>query len=394
VTSLADRHTKIVLAHAGAYARFLDSGHLIYVSKGTLFVVPFDLNRLEVRGSPAPVLEGISFDPSKGLAQLDISRSGVAIHRRGSGTLLRTIQWVDGAGKTEPLKNQPANYQFPRFSPDGTRLAVAVVDGVNSDIWVYDLQRDLSIRLTNGPGAKEFPVWTPDSKYVIFELESGSSVGMYSVLADGAGKPEKLTESRYLQSPGEFTADGTRLVFGELNPSGMGSDIRVLPVENRSTQLRAGKPEVFLSTPSTNPYPSFSPDGRWIAYSSTESGVYEVYVRAFPDRGSRVQVSSGGMMPVWSANGHEIFYRTEDQHLMVADYTVKGDSFVAGKPRIWFGGTLANLGLTANFDLAPGGNRAAVLLPAGDEEPPEERNHVTLLLNLFDELRRRVPTGK
>jgi serine/threonine-protein kinase len=166
-------------------------------------------------------------------------------------------------------------------------------------------------------------------------------------------------------------------------------------VNYNSGQFKVGKPEVFLSTPSTNLYPIFSPDGRWIAYSSTESGVYEVYVRAFPDKGSKWQVSnSGGMMPVWSLNSHEIFYRTEDQHLMVADYTVKGDSFITGKPRIWFSSPLANLGLTENFDLAPDGKRVVALLPAGDEEQPKARTHTTLILNFFGELQRRVPTGK
>jgi serine/threonine-protein kinase len=395
VADLVNHRTRIVLARAGTYPRFLPDGHLVYVSKGTLYAVAFDLDRLEVRGVPVPVLEGISFDPLRGFAQLDISRNGLVLYRKGRGTLLRTIRWVDGAGKATPLRTQPANYQFPRLSPDGSRLAVAVVAGGSSDIWVYDLQRDLSIRLTNGPGAKEFPIWSPDGRYVIFELESGATVGMYSVLADGASKPARLIESKYLQSPGSFTADGTRLVYGELDAAGMGADIRVLPVNRNSGQFKVGKPEVFLSTPSTNPYPIFSPDGRWIAYSSTESGVYEVYVRAYPDKGSKWQVSnSGGMMPVWSLTGHEIFYRTEDQHLMVADYTVKRDSFITGKPRIWFSGPLANLGLTANFDLAPDGKRVVALLPTGDEEQPKARTHITLMLNFFGELQRRVPTGK
>jgi len=395
VASLVDRRTKIVLPRAGTYARVLPSGQLVYVNKGILFAVPFDLDRLEVRGRPSPVLEGISYDPLRGFAQLDISRSGAALYLRGGGTLLRTIRWVDGAGETATLKTQPANYQFPRLSPDGGRLAVAVVDGAHSDIWVYDLPRDLAIRLTNGPGVKEFPTWTPDGRHMIFALEEGARGGIYWTPADGAGKPEKLIESRYLESPGNFTPDGTRLIYGELNPAGMGSSIRIVPVESRSGQVKAGKPDVFLSTPSTNPYPAFSPDGRWIAYCSTESGVYEVYVRAFPDKGSKWQISnSGGMMPVWSPSRNEIFYRTEDERLMVASYTVKGDSFLAERPRLWYGGPLANLGLTVNFDLAPDGKRFAVLLPGGAPEPPEARNHVTLLLNFFDELRRRVPSGK
>jgi serine/threonine-protein kinase len=387
VTSLTNHTTKIVLAHAGGYPRLLDSEHLVYVSKGTVFAVPFDPEKLEVRGTPVPALEGVSFDPLKGFAQLDFSRNGLLLERKGRGTLLRTIRWINARGNTESLRGQSANYQFPRFSQDGTRLAIEVVENANSDIWVYDLQLDRSIRLTNGPGFKEFPVWSPDGRYVIFELENGTAVGMYSVLADGAGKPEKLIDGRFVQSPGGITTDATRLVYGELNAAGTGSDIRVLRLDNRSGLSKVGEPEVFLSTPSSNTYPAFSPDGHWIAYSSTDSGVYEVYVRAFPDNGSKWQVSnSGGMMPVWSAKSHEIFYRTEDERLMVADYTIQGNSFVTSKPRVWYANALANLGLTANFDVAPDGQRVAALLP--DEATPEVRNHVTLLLNFFDELRR------
>jgi serine/threonine-protein kinase len=394
VASLTDHRIKIVLSRAGTYARFLPSGHLIYVSKGTIFAAPFDLDRLAVRGMPIPILDHISYDPLRGFAQLDISQSGSALYRIGSGTLLRRIQWVDAGGKTETVNAQAANYQFPRLSPDGNRLAASVVNGAISDIWVYDIQRDLPIRLTDGPGVKDFPVWSPDGRRLVFEGEGGT-VGMYWTEADGGSKPEKLIESRYPQSPGNFSPDGKRLIYGELNPSGTGSDIRVVEVDSQSGKLRAGKPQVFLSTPSTNPYPAFSPDGRWIAYCSTESGAYEIYVRSFPDSGSKWQVSNtGGMMPVWSRARHEIFYRTEDQRLMVATYTVKDDKFLADKPRLWFRGPLANLGLTANFDLAPDGERFAVLLPAGDTEQPETRNHMTLALDFFDELRRRLPSGK
>jgi serine/threonine protein kinase len=394
LVSLADRRTKIVLDRVGTFGRFVSSGHLVYISKGTLFAVPFDLERMEVRGTALAVLERVSYDPGKGFSQLGFSQSGSALYRGGSGTLARTLQWLDGAGEIKTLRAKPGNYQFPRLSPDGGRLAVTIVDGSNTDIWVYDLQRDLATRLTTGPGIKEFPVWTPDGRSIIFEWQNGPTMGMYWAPADGAGKPEKLTESKYAQSPGNFTPDGKRLVYGELKER-TGSDIRTLQVEDRSGQLYASKSEVLLSTPSANPYPSFSPDGNWLAYSSTESGTYQVFVRAFQNTGSQTQVSNdGGMMPVWSRAAHELFYRTEDQRLMVADYAVNGNSFVVGKPQIWYREPLANLGLTINFDLAPGGKRFAVVLPVGGKEPPEALNHVTLLLNFFDELRRRVPAAK
>jgi serine/threonine-protein kinase len=136
----------------------------------------------------------------------------------------------------------------------------------------------------------------------------------------------------------------------------------------------------------------FSPDGRWLAYADTESGAYEVYVRAFPDKSTRWLISNGGgTMPIWARNGRELFYRNEDSQIMVATYAVRGDTFVADKPRVWSEKRLANTGLTPLFDLAPDGKRFAVLMAAEGPEPIEAQSHVTLLLNFFEELRRIAP---
>jgi serine/threonine-protein kinase len=213
---------------------------------------------------------------------------------------------------------------------------------------------------------------------------------MFWTRADAAGKPQPLTQSKNSQFPASFTSNGATLVFTELVP-GVGAEIRTVPLEGGSRQLRAGNPQVFLKIPTYNAYPAFSPDGRWLAYATTEAGIYEVYVRAFPDNGSQVQISNaGGLMPVWSRDGHELFYRTEDQRIMVASYKVQGESFVPDKPRLWFGKALANMGQTPNLDLAPDGKRFVVLMPAESPEPRESENHVTLVVNFFDEVRRRV----
>jgi serine/threonine-protein kinase len=142
-------------------------------------------------------------------------------------------------------------------------------------------------------------------------------------------------------------------------------------------------------------HPAFSPDGRWLAYSSNESGTFQVYVKAFPDKGGRLQVSNnGGLYPHWSRNGRELFFRTEDNRIMVVTYTTKGDSFAGGKPQPWSNKQLANVGITRNYDLAPDGKHIAALMPAEAPEDKKATNHVTLLLNFFDELRRRVPVNK
>jgi serine/threonine-protein kinase len=155
--------------------------------------------------------------------------------------------------------------------------------------------------------------------------------------------------------------------------------------------MRAGESQLFLKTSTINSFPAFSPDGRWLAFADAPAGFYEVYVRSFPDNGTQVQISNaGGILPLWSRNGHELFYRTEDQRIMVANYTLKGATFVADKPRVWFGKQLANTGVAPNLDLAPDGKRFVVLMPPEGQEPRERQSHVTLVVNFFDEVRRRV----
>ena len=175
----------------------------------------------------------------------------------------------------EPLEIEPGVYQFPRVSPDGSKLIWTVAQGPSADLWIYDWRRGSKTRLTDGKDVYAHPVWSPDGRYVVFS----SSRGMFWTRADAAGKPLPLTASTALQWPSSFTPDGRRLVFGELNPAG--ALIRTVLLDGSSGQLRASSPELFLQTPSAQPYPAFSPDGTWLAYADAESGSYEVYVRAW-----------------------------------------------------------------------------------------------------------------
>jgi len=383
VMSLKDHRSK-TLVRGGTFGRYLPSGHLVYVNRGTLFAVPFDLERLEVRGAPVPVLDQIGYSEGDGSAQLDFSQTGTVVYRSVGERGLRTVQWLDATGKTQPLLAKPDYYLNPRLAPDGTRLAIN-----SSDIWVYDWQRDTMTRLTFGGGAI-VPIWSPDGRYILFRAPGG----MFWTRSDGSGKAQSLTQSNDAQFPWSITADGKWLAFHEQNRTSL--SIWTVALENDGTGLRAGKPELFSQTQFDEFYPSFSPDGRWLAYVSNESGTFQVYVRAFPSKEGKWQISSsGGVLPEWAHNSHELFFRTFDDQIVVAGYTVRGDSFLADKPRLWSDKRIANVGGLPNYGLAPDGKRIVALMPVEAPGEQQAQNHVIFLENFFDELRRKVPlSGK
>jgi serine/threonine-protein kinase len=255
---------------------------------------------------------------------------------------------------------------------------------------VYEPQRDTMTRLTFEAGGANWPLWTPDGQYVVFQAAGRN---MYWTRADGAGKALPLTQTAAPAPlfPGSVTTDGKRLAYQQLGV-GTFDDLWTVPLESDSTGLRAGKPEVFLQTPFNERDPAFSPDGRWLAYDSDESGAFQIYVRAFPDKGGKWQISStGGVFPTWSLDGRELFFRNLDNQVMVASYSVKGDSFVADKPRLWSEKRLGVRGNTPTYDVAPDGKRIAALMSADAPGQQQAQNHVIFLENFFDELRRRVP---
>jgi serine/threonine-protein kinase len=397
VLTLADRHRKIV-ARGGALPRYVAApgspGHLIYVNRATLFAIPFDLDKLETRGTAVPVLDDVAYNAAVGTGQFDFSVGpsghGTLVYRRGSGaSSMTTLQWVYPTGKREPLGAKPGAYGDPSLSPDGKRVALEVAEGGSTDDWVYDPQRDAMMRLTfDGSAHYSDPMWSPNGQYIVL-MSYGK--GIFQARADGASQPQALTQSKAYQFPRSFTPDGKRLAYDDYGAGK--SQIWTVPVEDQGGQLKAGKPEQFLKSGFTDGYPSFSPDGRWLAYQSNESGKYEVYVRAFPPpssgQGGKSQISNtGGNRPLWSRNGHDLLYQSGDQ-IMAASYTVKGDTFVAEKPRVW----VAKLGGTI-WDLAPDGKRALVLTPVESAEAPKQEHEVVFLENFFDYLRQRVPLGK
>lgn len=378
--SLRDNRRRTVVA-SGSWARYLASSHLIYIDKGTLFAVPFNLERLQIRGSPTSILQEVAYSTAWGYPELDVSRTGTLVYRSSRvGKDLVTVNWVDEAGRMSPLLPVPGNYSFPTLSPDGERLALISA----GDIWIYELARGSMTRLTFG-GGYGFPVWTADARYLVFR----GAHGMLWTRADGTGEPQALTQSGNPQNPQSITPDGRQLAFVEIAP-GTGADIWTLPVESGPSGLKGGKPQVYLQTPFHERGPRFSPDGRWLAYFSNESGEYRVYVDSFPHKGSKRQVSSSGNSgPMWSRNGKDLFFEQfhAPSELMAVSYRVRGDSFVTDTPRVW-STKLAHFTATNSYEPGPDGKRIIMLLSADTAQEPQDRR--IFLLNFFDELRRRM----
>ena len=391
VVTLTDHHRK-TLQRGGTFGRYLAAsegkGYLTYVSRGTLFAVPFDPEKLETSGSPKPVLQPVSYSSMFGSAKLSFSRTGTLLYRSREIDASRVvIQWMDADGKSKSLLDKPGLFVNPRISPDGERLAVAN-DDAKSGIWIYDIRRDTLSPLT-GERNGAHPVWTPDGRYVVYQAADGISFAR----ADGGGRPQLLSASKEFQYPAAFSPDGKTLAFYQSGPQGF--ELWILPVEHEGEILKAGKPELFQRTIFGDRGARFSADGRWLAYSSNESGSSQVYVRAFPDKGGHWQISSnGGTTPIFSRDGKDLFFfDVPDDRIMVASYSAKGDSFVAEKPRVW---SSQNVALTmsgavgAQYDLSPDGKHIAVATYAGGSTQ-QYAGHVIFLENFIDELQRKVP---
>jgi serine/threonine-protein kinase len=354
-----------VLLQGGTYARYVPTGHLVYYRAGTMMAVPFDPVRLEVRGTPAPVLEGI---------MASVGSFGGEV----------TPVWVDRKGAVQPLEAPPRIYQHPHLSPDGQKLAVTI-QGAKDDIWVYDFPRRTLTRLTL-EGFNHISFWTPDGKAIVFRSIRPAGTNFFGAPADGASTEEQLTRS-ITDNPtlSSVSPDG-KLAFYSVEHPTMGRDIWVASLDGERNQ------SVLLQTPFDEVVPKISPDGRWLAYLSNESDRFEVYVRAFPGPGGRWQISTDGAVePLWARNGRELFYRAGDK-VMAVDITTQ-PSFQAGSPRLLFEGdyTTHNAPPEPNYDVSPDGQRF-LMFKAQEEQHGLTQIHV--VLNWFEELKRRVPTGR
>ena len=398
VQSLDGGSRKVV--HAGYFARYVPSGHLIYVRDRTLFAAAFDLDRLEVVGTPVPVATGVRADPATGFGAFSVSDTGSLVYLKGNAntaTTERPMHWVHRGGTSEVLRPQPAEWGAPNISPDGQRIAMMMRgDGQTTDIYVYEWARDALTRLSNDQTDDIAPVWSHDGRWIAYgsreSIGPAGVVNLYARRSDGTGSPIRLTESTVTQLPDAWHSNGKFIAFHEGSPNTGNQNLMILPLEGDSASgWKPGEPTMFVGGPGIKGLARFSPDGRWLAYGTAGQGIAEILVRPFPGPGGQWQISGAGGEPKWSRARPEIVFRqnTLPNTIVRVPYRVDGDTFIPERSEPWSpipidATPVATIGLV--FDLHPDGERIVAALPV--EATEAEPDRAVLVFNFFEELKR------
>ena len=410
-----------VLIRGGSQAEYVDpsttstgsgqagagqSGYLVYSATGALSAVRFDLARLAVVGEPVQVVDQLMIGQLGGV-NFALSRQGTLVYLpAGTGLQpeLRSLVWVTRHGREESVAAAGRRpFALARLSPDGTRVALDIRDE-NSDIWIWHVSRQTLTPLTNDPYADMSPVWSPNGSSIIWSSARDGDIGnVFRQAADGTGVAERLTTSSFAQFPTSISPDGTRVaLFGSGSPQS-GRTVSILTLTGSSSELAAGrvKTEPLLQSPADQQNGEISPNGRWIAYQSNESGRSEIYVRPFPnvDRGRWPISPSGGSRPAWARNGRELFYLDGDGYLTSAPVAATATTFSPGAAtrilgtRYYAGFSRRGQDLRA-YDVSPDGQRFLMIKDDTSGSQTATPASLVVVLNWAEELMARVPVPK
>ncbi len=345
---------------------FYSQGHLLFLREGTLMAQPFDPQRLALSGDAFPIAEHIETQANLAVGVFSASENGVLVYQTGNVSANNQLIWYDRSGKEMGALGEPGRYGYLEFSPDGKRAAVSIFDGARPSIWIYDLARGVPTRFTFGAAATAEPIWSPDGSRIVFNESNNGARDLYQKASDGSGAEAPLLIEKSNKYPQSWSPDGRFIlyaVFGVTHP-----DLLALPLsgDRKPVPFRPGAGGA-----------RFSPDGKWVAYSSSESGRPEIYVTPYPGPGGKWQVSNGGgNYPRWRRDGSEIFYLTGDDKLMVAEVNGKGSSFEVGAAKPLFD-TAAVQGYGYTYDVTADGQR--FLIDTGPEH--EVTEPLTVVVN-------------
>jgi len=340
---------RVLVKHA-TNPQYVSAGDLTFVRSGTLFAAPFDPKRLAIIGPEKPLIEGVGGIAGGNVSEYSVSNNGTLVYMAGRGQGGKSLMaWVDRNGVTQTL-SQPEQWGNGRLSPDGRFIANSITtDGRTSDLWLFDTERRTPTRLTFGGGRNFNPAWTPDGRRIAYYSTGADKSGIYWIAADGSGKPELLATTDAAATPTSWSSDGKTLVFSQAGAD-KSQHLWLLHVSRGSTEQ---KPTLLHDNPFTEAGGQISPDGRYLAYMSSESGVTDIYVQSFPGPGAKIRISTqGGVSPRWSPNGRELLYWTLARSSLMGVDVETGASFHAGVPhqvlKIFSGTT---------WDIAPDGKK-------------------------------------
>jgi len=396
VAQRLDTAERTTIVESGTDARYLSTGHIVYAVGGVVFARPFDADALEVRGGAASVIEGVgrpAGDQSGGGAHFAVSDTGTLVYLAGpvegaDGDVLQ-LAFVDREGKVEPLDVPAGRYATPRLSPDGRSVAFTSVDDQGESIWVYDTVNGGAARRLTFDGNARIPVWSADSQRVTYQSDREGDLGIFWQRADGTDRPERLTrpEGKLSHIPNSWSRDGAFLLFDETD--GTKTSLMVLTAAD-------GTIEPFGVSSSRPTTAQFSPDGRWIAYATSEDQLQAVFVQPFPATGARFQVSSSaedGHHQVWSPDGTEIFFTPGPGPVITGVRVTTSQGFALGRetglPRPF---TNAAPWVQTTYDISRDGRKFLGLVGnAGGGSAPAGQLEIKVVLNWFQELGQRVP---
>jgi serine/threonine protein kinase/WD40 repeat protein len=377
---------RTVLVRGGYLGRYTPSGHLVYVRDGALLAGRFDLDRMQLSGTPTPAISAVAALPGTGTAHLDFSHNGLLVYAPAQPqTSEYSFGWMREGGKVESLNVPEDSYRLPRISPQGNLLAI--MSARTEDIWTYDFRRGSFSRVTSNGAGNWYPVWAPDNTHLVFTSNIKDGHAILWARADASTPPVKLLEDRDWNNPSSLSSDGRTLAHTR---GDSGIELVHLDLSDPEHPKVTGR-EMWLSE---GRHAMFSPDDRWIAYVSQESGRPEVYVRPAPGRGAGsvakwIVSTSGGVAARWSRDGRRLFYSTPDNFVMVVDYVVSDATFRPGTPRRWSDSPIRDPRPPA-FDVALDGKRI-IAFPAAAPARTSGNLHFTFVFNFFDELRRKMP---
>ena len=380
VLDLGSSKKKKVLGQ-GTSVEHVPTGHIVFTVRGKILAAPFDLDGLEVTGRPVLLLDGVRHEQN-GPAQFTVSQDGTFVFAEGPDASVGALIWVDRQGNEQPILGGPSgeHLEFP-LSPDGKTIALSMADENGSDIWLYDTERRTSTRLTRD-GSSSFPVWSPNGTTIYYGSSISGVPNVYRIRVDGTKGSEQVTDGDMPLHPRSISADEKTLLLHRFTETGIDIWRLQLAGEN-GAEKRSGEPIPFLTTSSLELFPEFSPDGRWVAYTSDETRSWEVYVTRYPGPGGKVRISdAGGEEPVWSHDGRQLFYRIGSQWFVV-DIT-PGEDFRAGRPRLAFEGSYINT-WGISYEVGLDGKRFLVV--KGSEQN-RTLTRFSVITNFFELIRR------